>query len=416
MITLLLPSAAPELETQLDGLTSIGTLTPFDPVIVDFIDAVSKAVLLDPAMRRMPEMMAVAYWMRKAHVLELRKAFEAQRGDRIWLARGVVLHFAPSNVDSIFVDPWFISMLLGNANIIRLSERRGPQVDVLLGTINRLFERDRFRPIADRSLILTYEHDDVLTKKLSESCHVRVLWGGDASVQRLRAIPVNPLAIEVAFANRFSLAVLDAGAVAEVDEAAVAAVAGRFYNDAYWFDQMACSAPRLVVWIGSAETCRRAQTVFWSALSREVAKRGVEYPEMIGLNKLVSAYVSAANGHSDAILPGVTGAVSRVHLARHTGAGFRSIECGGGLFFELELARLDELSPLLTERDQTLSYFGFEREELAQFARALPRRAIDRIVPIGSALDFSTVWDGSSLYQVFSREVELHWINHLKSL
>jgi hypothetical protein len=320
----------------------------------------------------------------------------------------VVLHFAPSNVDSIFVYSWFISMLLGNGNIIRLSERRGSQVDLLLGIINRLFEQDRFRPIADRSLILTYEHDDALTRRLSERCHVRVLWGGDESVRRLRAIPLNPLALEVAFANRFSLAVLDAANVAEAESAALASLAGRFYNDAYWFDQMACSAPRLVVWIGDAETCRHAQSSFWPALSHELTRRGVEYPEMVGLNKLVSAYVSAAEGLSDEIQPGVTSPISRVHLVRDAGAQFRTIECGGGLFFELELGSLSELGPLLTERDQTLSYFGFDRARLEDLARTMPTRAVDRIVPIGTALDFSTVWDGSSLFRVFSREVEVH--------
>jgi hypothetical protein len=69
---------------------------------------------------------------------------------------------------------------------------------------------------------------------------------------------------------------------------------------------------------------------------------------------------------------------------------------------------LSELGPLLTERDQTLSYFGFDRARLEDFARTMPTRAVDRIVPIGTALDFSTVWDGSSLFRVFSREVEVH--------
>jgi Acyl-CoA reductase (LuxC) len=407
MSTLLLPSTAPDSAAHLQHVISSGTRVPFDPVVVDFIDAVSKGVLLDPAMRRMPEMMAVAYWMRRAHVLELRQAYERQRGDRVWLARGVVLHFAPSNVDSIFIYSWFISMLLGNSNVVRLSARRGQQVDVLLATIDRLCSEERFQPIAESSLILSYEHDDELTGKLSAACHARVLWGGDDSIRRMRAIPVNPLAIEVAFANRFSLAVLDAATVAEVDDSTLKKLAGRFFNDAYWFDQMACSAPRLVAWVGSAETCRLAQAAFWPALAQEVSRRGVEYDEMIGLNKLVAAYVSAATGLSDHLSPDMTSSVSRIHLTRDAGPEFRRIECGGGLFFELELPRLGDLTSLLTERDQTLSYFGFEREQLKQFALALPTRAVDRIVPVGTALDFSAVWDGSSLFQLLTREVEV---------
>src|SRR5207249_2851069 len=129
-------------------------------------------------------------------------------------------------------------------------------------------------------------------------------------------IPVNPLAVEIAFANRFSLAVLNAKAVAEIDEGAVASLASRFCNDAYWFDQMACSSPRLIVWVGATETCTLAQNVFWAAVAREVENRGIEYSEMIGLNKLVSAYVSAATGISDQILPGITSPIGRIRLSK----------------------------------------------------------------------------------------------------
>jgi hypothetical protein len=68
---------------------------------------------------------------------------------------------------------------------------------------------------------------------------------------------------------------------------------------------------------------------------------------------------------------------------------------------------LEELVPLLTERDQTLSYFGFARSQLKELALSLPIRAIDRIVPIGTALNFSTIWDGGNLLQSFSRQVDL---------
>jgi hypothetical protein len=337
----------------------------------------------------------------------LRRLFEQERGERVWLARGVVLHFAPANVDSIFVYSWFISMLLCNQNVIRLSERRGQQVNVLLSIINDLCAEQRFQPIAERSLLLQYGYNDEITRILSDACHVRVLWGGDQSVQRLRAIPLNPLASEVAFADRFSLAVLDASTVVEADAAAIAKLASLFCNDAYWFDQMACSSPRLVVWVGPLDACLAAQDRFWPAITDEVQKRGIQYDGKIGLNKLVSSYVAGATGVVDHVHPDVTGPVSRLHLLLSTGTDFRRTECEGGLFLEAEVDRLEHLASILTQRDQTLSYFGFSREQIRQFARSLPARAVDRIVPVGAALDFSTTWDGSSLFRAFSREVDV---------
>ena len=407
MTSVLVPSGETDYRSQLRVLVAAEPLPLFDAIAVDYLDAVSKAVLLDPGLRRMPEMAAAAHWMRRAHIFEIRKRFEAGGGECLRLARGVALHFAPANVDSIFLYSWFISLLLGNANIVRLSERRGSQVDLLLEKINSVLEHGRFGPIRDRSLLLAYDHNDALTAELSGCCHVRVLWGGDESVRRLRAIPMNPLAIEVAFANRFSLAAMDATAVAKADDAQLASLASRFYNDAYWFNQMACSSPRLVAWVGTADVCSSAQTVFWIALSREIEKRGFQLPEVAGINKLVHAYSSAGVGISDGISPGVTGAISRVHLAKCVDGRFRAVDCGGGFFFETEISALDQLRTLLTERDQTICYFGFDRAQLKRFAASLPARAVDRIVPIGAALDFGTVWDGINLLQLFSREVDL---------
>jgi len=407
MISVLVPQDCPDHELQLATIKENGSLSPFAPPVIEFLDTFSKTVLLDDTTRRLPEMAAVAHWVRKAHILELQAAFEKMRGERLWVARGIALHFAPANVDSIFLYSWFISMLVGNGNILRLSQNRSEHVNLLLARLNPLLKQENFRAIRNRSLVLSYEHNDALTQKLSESCHLRVLWGGDESVRRLRAIPMNPLGSEVVFPNRFSLAVLDAVEFTRQDQGQLRKLAASFCKDAYWFDQMACSSPRLVVWVGEQASCRSAQELFWVEIEVEFGRRGLEYPEVIGLNKMVSAYVAAGSGFVDKVHPGACGPVSRVHLMEHASSDFRRIECGGGLFFESEVRDLNQLVPLLSERDQTLCYFGFKRSDLNNLAQSFPMRAIDRIVPIGEALSFSTVWDGNNLLQCFSREIDL---------
>jgi hypothetical protein len=407
MINVLVPTSAPDHERQLQLLIETATLPPFDPLVVEFVDAVSKSVLLDGVMSRMPQMAAVAHWMRKGHIAKLHGAFNERRAGRLSLARGIALHFAPSNVDSIFLYSWFLSMLVGNANIVRLSQRRGEEVTALLAKINLVIEQPKFRPIMLRSLVIAYDHAHEITEQLSQCCQVRVLWGGDETVRRLRAIPMNPLGIEVVFASRFSLAVINADDIRSVDESQLRQLAERFSNDAYWFDQMACSSPRLVVWVGEKSSCDFAKQLFWPAVHEEINRRSIQYPEIVGINKLVTAFVSAGLEMADGIEPNPTGSVSRIHLAPIAAPDFRNLECGGGLFFEAEIPRLEGLPQLLTEKDQTLSYFGFAREEIRNLALSLPKRAVDRIVPIGSALNFSTVWDGCDLLQTFSREIDL---------
>lgn len=407
MISVLLPTAATDHEEQLQRLVERNTLPPFDPLVIEFIDSVSKSVLLDNVMSRMPEMAAVAHWMRKGHISELSASFKERQGSRVWVARGMVLHFAPSNVDSIFLYSWFLSMLAGNSNVVRLSQRRGEEVRLLLENINRLLEQPKFEPIRTGSLILAYDHDDAVTERLSQVCQVRVLWGGDESVRRLRAIPMNPLGMEVVFPSRFSLAMLNSSEVKFANESLLSQLAERFCNDSYWFDQKACSSPRLVVWVGEQSTCDFAKRRFWSRVQGEITKRNIQYPEIVGIDKLVTAYASAGLGMADAIEPNPTGSISRIHLAPGATPGFRNLECGGGFFFESEIPDLKFLPALLSERDQTLSYFGFRQDEIRALALSFPARAVDRIVPIGSALTFSTVWDGTDLLLTFSREIDL---------
>jgi hypothetical protein len=83
------------------------------------------------------------------------------------------------------------------------------------------------------------------------------------------------------------------------------------------------------------------------------------------------------------------------------------LHCGRGLFFETNLASLMELPDLLSRKTQTVSYFGFEQGELSQLLEVGALGGIDRIVPFGRALDFSHVWDGINLLDVFLRRTTL---------
>jgi hypothetical protein len=387
------------------GLLAQPVLPPFDPVVLDFIDAVSKRLLLEVATRSLSELMVVAHWMRMAHLLELRREFRRQEGLRV--ARGVVVHFAPANVDSIFLYSWFLSLLVGDSNLVRLSTRRGLQMNYLLATINHVLDQPAFAAIRARNLILSYEHDDSVSTILSAGCDVRVLWGGDQTIAALRRLELPPLATELVFADRFSLAALNAAAIVGLQHKPFHELVCQFFNDTFWFDQLACSSPRLVAWIGERNDLIAAQKRFWPALKAYVTERRVSYPAVVGINRMTALYACAARGEIDHLPVPVTEFPARAHLG-HGILGFREHHCGGGLFFETERSALPLLADILTSKDQTLCYFGFNRDDLTQLARILPTRSIDRMVPVGRALAFSHVWDGVDLLHAFSRRVDIN--------
>jgi len=393
-------------QVKINQLAKVRQLLPFAEPAIDFIDAVSRRVLADPSARAWPELLVVAHWMRKAHLRELQAEFSAEQ--RVRLARGLVVHYAPSNVDSIFLYSWFISLLAGNSNVVRLSRRRGEQLDYLISWVNEVFELPDFKELRERNLLVTYEHDDAVNEEICSHCAVRVIWGGDRTVTALRRIALPPLATELAFADRFSLAVLRAGAVSSCSEEQLQRLAKRFYNDAFSFDQLACSSPRLIVWTGSSEEITEAKRKFWAEVRRYAALRQTSYPAIVTMNRVTAAYAYAATAQAGSIASScVTEFPLRVQLTE-SAEDYRSLHCGGGLFLERDLPALEDLTDSLTSKDQTLSYFGYDTAELKSLAMQFPGRAIDRIVPIGQALEFSPTWDGVDMFHSFTRWVDIH--------
>ena len=85
---------------------------------------------------------------------------------------GLVLHITPANVDTMFMLSWGLSFLAGNANIVRLTTRLSPLMEDLLGCLDTVLQ---LRSSAARgNFFVSYEHDDVLTERLSMACDQRI--------------------------------------------------------------------------------------------------------------------------------------------------------------------------------------------------------------------------------------------------
>ncbi|GLQ88540.1 acyl-CoA reductase [Dyella flagellata] len=387
---------------SLEQLASTSVLFPFSDEALQFVDALSASLFLSPDSRAYPEILALAFWMRKANLVRLKQQMQQRNGDALLVPRGTVFHIAPSNVDTIFVYSWFLSLLCGNRNIIRLSSRSSAQTEILLSAIAKLLSAAEYTNIAERNLLVRYGRDDQVTTLLSSVCDVRVVWGGNATVQEIRRIPLPATSTEVAFANKYSLALISADAWLAADEPTRSKWTKGFYNDAYWFGQMACSSPRLIVWLGEATVARRAADQFWREVARLLSSSKTGFTDADYVNKLVASdalamesTVSILQSHDNNIVRVWLDAPA-LHEERH---------CGGGLFFECAICQMKDLRPLLNRTVQTVSYAGISAEEIKDFVRSAPLAGIDRWVPMGRALDFSPVWDGFDLLRVLMREI-----------
>jgi hypothetical protein len=79
----------------------------------------------------------------------------------------------------------------------------------------------------------------------------------------------------------------------------------------------------------------------------------------------------------------------------------------GGFFFEYSLRDRYEFFSVVTEKFQTVTQFGVDAEELRRQVVEHGLRGIDRIVPIGQAMDIGVIWDGYDLIRTLSRIVNV---------
>jgi hypothetical protein len=377
---------------------------PFDPLRIDFCDTLSRAILHDSRSRSFPQMVAVGFWLRRAEIQRLADRFAALEGaGAVRVPRGLVFHVPPTNVDTLFLYSLMASFLVSNRNVVRVSpSRRSEQSRLLCDLLRNVLAEDRFAEFADELAVVSYSHESKPTALISQEADVRLLWGGDESIDRLRAIPVRAGTQDLTFGDRFSFAILRPDAVLQPDQRSLHTLAEELYNDAYWFDQLACSSPRLLVWVGSREDVDRARRRLFYELSEVIAAKGYVLGPGASISKLNFLFGALIDRPVESVYR--SGNELAVIGLRDL-ADFDRNHPGVGLFFEARVDALADLVGFVSRKDQTLVARGFSGDELAEFARSLQGRGIDRIVDFGEALAFSTLWDGYDLLAELTRTV-----------
>lgn len=352
----------------------------------------------DSEARKYPDVFSFAFWCRKGALLSM-KADNASR--HIRLGRGVVFHVAPSNVPVNFAYSLVVGLLTGNANIVRIPSRDFPQVEIICRGLCEMLAQPEFTHLANHVVLVRYEKDDAVTSFFSEHCDVRIIWGGDQTIEDIRRSPLPPRSFDLTFADRYSFCVINADEY--VDNADPGSIAQDFYNDTYLFDQNACTATHLLLWLGSMANIATAKELFWRNLHAVVAEKYQLQP-VAAVDKLSDAYRFAALFNCCHIEKMNDNLIIRIALDR-LDKGLEELRSTCGYFYEYDAQGLEDILPLINRKFQTLSHYGMKRGELEKFIELHRPCGIDRIVPIGRTLDFSLVWDGYDLIGMLSRTV-----------
>ncbi len=375
----------------------------YAPARIGFLGDLSRQLLSQPGVLDWPDIVSFAYWCRPAHLVQMSRQHANRHDLRVGL--GLSFHICPANVPINFAFSLAFGLLSGNSCVVRLPSRPSPTVDRVLKEIQSLLVLDRYAAIAQEIALVRYGHNDEVNRFWLSVADGRIIWGGDATVMHIRGMPSRARSREITFPDRYSFCVLDPAAVMSLDRAGIASLCAALFNDIYLMDQMACSSPQLVAWVGDAGSVDPARERLWPALAELAAQRYPAAPVQI-MDKYVQACRELATNDRVSAFRRHGNLLYRMELS---GVTQQQDECRGffGTVHEVVVESLDALAPMVNERYQTLTYFGIDPSKIQSFILCHRLRGIDRVVPVGKAMQMGIVWDGYEIVDSLSRVVQV---------
>ena len=368
-------------------------LRPFDDRVIDFFNDLSSLLRTN---RQYPDVATFGFWCRKAALIKEKEKYD-DVNERF--GKGIIFHSTPSNVPVNFAFSFAAGLLAGNANIVRLPGKPFEQVNIISDAINQLLA-DKHKALAPYIVFIKFPPVKQITDAFSALCNVRVIWGGDMTVAELRQSKIPPRATEITFADRHSIAVINADAY--LDEKNKDILIQNFYNDTYYTDQNACTSPRIIFWQGkNKETAKKD---FWERVYKMVKEKYTLAP-VSSVGKLNALY-KVATVKKVKLVKGEDMLVTRLTV-EEVDKDLMDFKYNCGFFYENDIDSLDEIANVCDIRCQTLTYFGVKEEDFKEFLDKARPVGIDRVVPIGKSMDFALVWDGYDLIRQMSRKVTI---------
>jgi hypothetical protein len=386
-----------------DKLLQQPSYSIFSNDVISFLSDISELLLKSSDIREYPDVATFAFYCRKANLNSIKRAYHTDSDYRI--GRGLLFHITPGNVPVNFAYSLFAGLVTGNINIVRVPSKNFEQVSLIINAINTVLLTEHYKSIFSKRIFLVrYNRDSNATAFFSALCDVRIIWGGDKTIDEIRKSPIPPKSTEVTFSDRYSIAVINAEKYSKNHDKAKIALG--FYNDTYLFDQNACTSPNTIYWLGSNNRVEHAKREFWEILQHIIHEKKFEMQPILAVDKLTTFYTQAIFYGDIQKESNLTNEIWRIK----NGSVQRDIDlfkCSSGYFNEVVISSLDELLPVINRKFQTIGYLGFTKEELENWVKRSKPLGIDRIVPIGRTMDFSLTWDGYDLVRILSRIVQI---------
>jgi Acyl-CoA reductase (LuxC) len=312
---------------------------------------------------------------------------------------GIVGHWPAGNIEIQPILSLTCALLGGNNCFVRVP---GGLVGPTRLIVEKLKAADPTGLLTGRLFLASFDHSRLdLHEAMARAVDGAMIWGGEESVQQVRALPFPHWARVVVFGPRLSVAAMDAGTWTDRQE--FKSWCRRIARDVWQFEQQACSSP---------------QTLF---LERDGAADPAEF-----VAELKLAFEEENRAHPRLeIEPALTSAICRARaswllddLANRAffpqsadwtilqGRGAEIPEPTQGRTLSVLLA--DDLLDAISKFDGGVQTLGLAIKDAGKedvLAEAAGRRGVDRVVRLGQMHVFGSPWDGTDLVRPMMRLV-----------
>jgi len=371
---------------------------PFSDIVVNFLHKISTKIFNNSILKREASFTSLAFWLRQSNIKRIIEENHYLIDNKNYSLNplGIVFHVCPSNVDTMFIYSGVISLLSGNKNIIKISSRSITlELEELFKIINSILEIEEFKILNDYFKVISYEHDRELNEYFSRIANARVIWGGNQTVDLFKSYFTNTRCKDICFPNRISYSIFNSKEFLLLDLDKKKEVVKRFYSDYNLYDQKACSSPNTIFILGNYYDNNGFLEEFHIILDNiarknYLSKTNLDYIVTLKLNQLAEDAINndVVNIKDDNIVTFVK--IDNIP---------KNHSCGAGYFYIKQIDNLLQMQPYINNSVQTLSYFGLNNKQLQDIKQLSFGIGIDRIVPIGTALEFDYIWDGYNLFE-----------------
>ena len=371
---------------------------PFNNLATNFLSDFSNELRKFKKINLYPDLIYLIFWCGKNNKIEKNINMRYLR-----LGRGLIFHICPSNVPTNFIYSFFFGLLSGNSNIVKIPSKNFKEKDIILSVVKSLFNKKKYINLKNSNCFIQYDDKNKTTKKISSICDGRVIWGGDETINEVRKTWIPERAIEITFSDRYSLSVINLDEFKKEKSTQIKLLAKKFYYDGYMMNQLACNSPHFVFWIGKKN--KKLEEYFWNELSKIVEKNFL-FDNIHAVDKYTNLMENIITQKSFNNIKMYKNNLYVMEPGKQI-IHIENIRGVNGTFFQKNISKIADLKKFITKKCQTVSYFGFTKDQLKFFLLNNNLLGIDRFVPIGKSLEIDMIWDGYDVVKSLSRVISL---------